>query len=124
MATYPHARAAVIRVDSITPPEGTTIEHRGQALPASEIVVYMYQGMASMGYQTDYQRVPTYWVEAICYGPVGREKIVKRQCWRFSGKTGEDRADHAYRSVLRNLAMAYPNADATFPTAWALSAVA
>jgi hypothetical protein len=115
MAQRPYVHASTIRTDSITAPDGATIEHRYRAIPVSGASVGMYKGMASTGYASNYQHRETYWVEAVVSRVGGG--VAKRQCWRFSGKDAADRANHAYREVIRGLAECWPNASASFPTA-------
>jgi len=117
---YPYASACLIRSDSATLPAGSQIEHRGTMRDASAVSVGLYEGAASHGHATHYQRVRTYWVQATVMG-AGPADVVKRQCWTFSGKGAFERADKAYRAVCANVADSFPGCDATFPTAGVLA---
>lgn len=108
----PAVHAAVIRSDTIETP-GHEIEHRGGMRPCARIHARIYSGYQSMGYQTNYTRVPVQWFEILAVQPDSRP--CRRLCWRYSGKN-IDNATRDYERFLADIAERMPGATATFPT--------
>ena len=117
------AHACSVRRNSIDVPAGGTVYRRGLMVPARSASVTMWSGYRSCGYQTNYQRVPMLWVEAIVMGESPVYPVI-RKCWRFSGAGAQARADKAYSDCLSNLADTWPGASATFPTSQSSAQVA
>lgn len=114
MATFPAARASLVKSDSITLPPGiAATDPRGRPRIAATIRARLYAGYASDGYQTDYQRREVRWVETESFDPDG--KTIRRCCHRFAGRSLAN-AERDYRQILVNLAKEYPGQPATFPT--------
>ena len=114
MGTFPYASAMQVRVDSADAPHGFTVERRGASVPVKNVTVRMYEGRASLGYTTNYTHVEARWVEVTYTNE--NKKVVKRVCSRFTGAKSFERADKAYREVIRALASQWPGCSATFPT--------
>ena len=117
------AHACSVRRNSIDVPAGGTVYRRGLMVPARSASVTMWSGYRSCGYQTNYQRVPMLWVEAIVMGGSPVYPVI-RKCWRFSGAGAQARADKAYSDCLSNLADTWPGASAAFPTSQSSAQVA
>lgn len=92
----PYKGATLVRrVEYRIPRDYRTPEIRG-----GRAVLRLYDGLASQGYKSGYERKPTRWLEAECFTAAG--KLYRRQCWRYSGKRWE-RADLDWRKLCSDL---------------------
>lgn len=101
------AHAVCVCTDSATIIEEA--EHKGKNARFAR-----YEGYASDGYASDYQRRPCAWMS--CWVE-GSKRV---HTWRFGGKRFAQ-ADAEYTKMLMQFAERNPNTEATFPTAWALA---
>jgi hypothetical protein len=67
------------------------------------ITVALYEGEASQGYKSGYERVPTKWLEVVVREPRGvSSRIVSRYCTQYSGHRLAQ-AERDYRTNVANL---------------------
>lgn len=116
MAVFPAAHASTVRSDSAYYPEGSTVERRGTIHALSVVHFRLFNGRASLGYQSNYTHVTAAWLELTSTDKNGR--TIVRRCWRFTGGKAHDRAAAAYDQAIATFLADYPaTTTATFPTA-------
>ena len=98
---WPTRRAALMRSVTFAIPPAAAGGGVAVELLGGRVTVRLYDDRTSAGYKTDYQAVPTRWVEGTSYKANGA--VYGRDCRRFSGGR-YDRAEAAMAAMVAHVA--------------------